>query len=213
MSLLRQPPIHHSTRPVDADSHTHIFRLQRPFIRTDIRFPYLLAEIVVRTPETAIQNTGKGGFRITGIGTGMLAAISAHKKQTRKGDRKPVPSERLSDGREYNWQHHPNGQQNSRTDDSVHSCSRPWNPACSPSYRQACPELPTADTRTRGQLPRHSNSLPKSPNAAVLTSCAESADVSRPTIRATCILPSSKERSTALNTIRTSRTSVVPAKQ
>lgn len=33
-------------------------------------------------------------------------------------------------------------------------------------------------------------------NAAVRTSCAESPEVSRPTIRATCFLPSSNERST-----------------
>ena len=38
----------------------------------------------MRTSETAVQNTGKGGFRITGIGTGMLAAISAHKSKQGK---------------------------------------------------------------------------------------------------------------------------------
>ncbi len=50
-------------------------------------------------------------------------------------------------------------------------------------------------------------------SAAVRTSWAESSEVSRPTIRATCILPSSNDRSTARKTSRTSRIKVVPAKQ
>ena len=50
-------------------------------------------------------------------------------------------------------------------------------------------------------------------NAAVRISCADSSEVSLPTMRATCFRPSSKERSVARNTSLTSRMSVVPAKQ
>ena len=75
------------------------------------------------------------------------------------------------------------------------------------------PGTPNSRYQNKGATTPSLKFSAKVSNAAVLTSCAESADVSRPTIRATCILPSSKERSTALNTIRTSRTSVVPAKQ
>ena len=50
-------------------------------------------------------------------------------------------------------------------------------------------------------------------SAAVRTSCAESCDVSRPTMRATCARPSSRLRSVARKVSRTSRMSVVPARQ
>lgn len=50
-------------------------------------------------------------------------------------------------------------------------------------------------------------------SAAVLISCLSSFEVFRPTIRPTCIRPSSSERSTALKVLRTSFARVVPARQ
>ena len=47
----------------------------------DIRFPHLFSKIVVRSAKTAIQDSGKSSFRVTGVGTGVLIAVLTDKEQ------------------------------------------------------------------------------------------------------------------------------------
>ena len=75
------------------------------------------------------------------------------------------------------------------------------------------PGTPKTANQKRGAMTPSLRFSANVSRAAVRTSCADNSDVSRPTIRATCALPSSRLRSRAVNTSRTSRIKVVPARQ
>ena len=66
---------------VDADCAAHIGRGQRPAVGADVGLVKELAEIIVRPAESAVEDAGKGGFRIAAVGRCVVLSVLPDKAQ------------------------------------------------------------------------------------------------------------------------------------
>ena len=66
---------------VDADGSLHIGGGERTVVGADVGFVEELAEIIVRTTKTTIENTSKGCFWIAAIGRSVAASVDTDESE------------------------------------------------------------------------------------------------------------------------------------